>query len=100
MEVGELIHQTIDFEQSKERKCTAVRQGVNVKLDELKHRYDGLNDFLHRVGQELIKMIPAWASRYIHTCTFFPQLGFLTAVVLNPETGKGRFDGEGLVNDV
>ncbi|KAH8889520.1 hypothetical protein GQ53DRAFT_825406 [Thozetella sp. PMI_491] len=100
MAVGEFIHQTIDFEQSQERKCTAVRQGVDARLDELKHYYDGLNDFLHRVGQELIRIIPAWATRYIHTCTFFPQLGFLTAVALNPETGKGKFDGEGLVDDV
>ena len=95
-----MIHQTIDFEQSKERKCTAVRPGVSERLDELKYLYNGLNNFLHRVGQELVKSIPEWATQYIHTCTFFPQLGFLTAVVANPDTGKGHFDGEGLVDDI
>ena len=100
VQVGEMIHRTVDFEQSEERNCTAVRSGVSDALDSLKHRYDGLNHFLQRVGQELIQTIPEWATRYIQTCTFFPQLGFLTAVSFNPETGKGRYDGEGLANDV
>ncbi len=95
-----MIHQTIDFEQSEERSCTAVRQGVNEALDSLKHRYDGLDHFLHRVGQELVKIVPEWAVRHIQTCTFFPQLGFLTAVSFSPETGKGRYHGEGLVDDI
>jgi DNA mismatch repair protein MSH5 len=98
--VGELIHQTVDFDQSKESNRTTVLQGLSAQLDELKRRYDGLEHFLSRVTSELIRKIPEWATEYIKFCAFFPQVGFLTAVCLNADTGKGLYDGEGLVGDV
>ncbi|KAI2616425.1 muts domain V-domain-containing protein [Hypomontagnella submonticulosa] len=98
-QVGELISQTIDFEQSLERGRTAVRQGVDANLDELKRSYDGMEHFLTNVIANLRGELPEWARNYVQNCIFFPQLGFLTVVSLNPETGKGNYDGEGL-NDV
>ncbi|KAI2466390.1 muts domain V-domain-containing protein [Annulohypoxylon bovei var. microspora] len=98
-QVGELISQTIDFEQSMERGRTAVRHGVDGNLDELKRSYDGMEHFLTNVIAKLRGELPEWARRYVQNCIFFPQLGFLTVVSLNPETGKGNYDGEGL-NDV
>ncbi|KAI1214055.1 muts domain V-domain-containing protein [Annulohypoxylon truncatum] len=98
-QVGELISQTIDFEQSVERGRTAVRHGVDDDLDGLKRSYDGMEDFLTNVIAKLRGELPEWARRYVQNCIFFPQLGFLTVVSLNPETGKGNYDGEGL-NDM
>ncbi|KAI1407499.1 muts domain V-domain-containing protein [Hypoxylon sp. FL1857] len=98
-QVGELISQTIDFEQSMERGRTAVRHGVDANLDELKRSYDGMEHFLTNVIAKLRGELPEWARKYVQNCIFFPQLGFLTVVSLNPETGKGNYDGEGL-NDV
>ncbi|KAI0140145.1 muts domain V-domain-containing protein [Hypoxylon sp. NC0597] len=98
-QVGELISQTIDFEQSIERGRTAVRHGVDANLDELKRSYDGMEHFLTNVIAKLRGELPEWARKYVQNCIFFPQLGFLTVVSLNPETGKGNYDGEGL-NDV
>ncbi|KAI1459397.1 muts domain V-domain-containing protein [Annulohypoxylon moriforme] len=98
-QVGEFISQTIDFEQSMERGRTAVRHGVDANLDELKRSYDGMEDFLTNVIAKLRDELPEWARRYVQNCIFFPQLGFLTVVSLNPETGKGNYDGEGL-NDI
>ncbi|KAI1373621.1 muts domain V-domain-containing protein [Hypoxylon crocopeplum] len=98
-QVGELIGQTIDFEQSMERGRTAVRHGVDANLDELKRSYDGMEHFLTTVIAKLRDELPEWARKYVQNCIFFPQLGFLTVVSLNPETGKGNYDGEGL-NDV
>ncbi|KAI0478736.1 muts domain V-domain-containing protein [Xylariaceae sp. FL0804] len=95
-QVGELITQTVDFEQSMERGRTAVKQGVDAELDELKRRYDGMDHFLTGVIAKLQNGLPEWARKYVKNCIFFPQLGFLTAVTLNPETGKGNYDGEGL----
>ncbi|KAI2621077.1 muts domain V-domain-containing protein [Hypoxylon sp. NC1633] len=98
-QVGELISQTIDFEQSMERGRTAVRHGVDAGLDELKRSYDGMEIFLTSVIAKLRSELPEWARNYVQNCIFFPQLGFLTVVSLNPETGKCNYDGEGL-NDV
>lgn len=95
-QTGELISQTIDFEQSMERGRTAVRQGVDANLDELKRSYDGMEHFLTNVIAKLRGELPEWARQYIQNCIFFPQLGFLTVVSANPETGKGNYDGEGL----
>ncbi|KAI0845599.1 muts domain V-domain-containing protein [Daldinia vernicosa] len=98
-QVGELISQTVDFDQSMERGKTAVRQGVDADLDELKRSYDGMEHFLTTVIAKLRSELPEWARKYIQNCIFFPQLGFLTVVSLNPETGKGNYNGEG-VDDV
>ncbi|CAJ2513306.1 Uu.00g014250.m01.CDS01 [Anthostomella pinea] len=98
-QVGELITQTVDFEQSIERARTAVKYGVDAELDGLKQSYDGMEDFLTRVVTRLRDEVPEWARKYVKNCIFLPQLGFLTVVSLNTETGKGNYDGEGL-NDV
>jgi DNA mismatch repair protein MSH5 len=95
-QVGELISHTIDFEQSAERGRTAVKQGIDANLDEMKRRYDGMEDFLTDVNEKLRRDLPEWARRYIQNCVFLPQLGFLTLVSLNPETGRGDYEGEGL----
>ncbi|RYP16461.1 hypothetical protein DL765_005138 [Monosporascus sp. GIB2] len=87
-QVGELITQTIDFEQSAERGRTAVKHGVDANLDELKRSYDGMEPFLTGVVKKLREQVPEWATGYVENCTFIPQLGFLTVVSLNPGTGK------------
>ncbi|KAJ2987793.1 hypothetical protein NUW58_g4315 [Xylaria curta] len=73
--VGELITETIDFEQSVDRGRTAVRQGVDADLDERKRIYDGMEHLLDKVIANLRSDIPEWARKY---------------------TGKGDYDGEGL----
>ncbi|ORY66344.1 muts domain V-domain-containing protein [Pseudomassariella vexata] len=97
--IGEMISQTIDFEQSAERGRTAVKQGVDANLDEMKQNYDGMEQLLTEVNEKLQRDLPEWAQRYVQNCVFLPQLGFLTVVSLNPETGKGNYEGEGL-NDI
>ncbi|KAI2635026.1 putative MSH5 protein [Xylaria nigripes] len=95
-QVGELITKTIDFEQSVDRGRTAVKQGVDSELDERKRNYDGMEHFLAGVISKLRSSVPEWARKYVRNCIFFPQLGFLTVVSINPQTGKGDYDGEGL----
>lgn len=73
--------------------------GVNEELDELKRTFHGLSSFLTSVAHELVQTLPEWAIRYIQCCTFMPQLGFLVVVTLDPNTGKGYFDGEGIEAD-
>jgi DNA mismatch repair protein MSH5 len=97
--IGELITQTVDFEQSRERQRTAVRQGVDVELDELKRRYHGMEDFLTEVNVKLRADIPEWAQHYVQGCVFYPQLGFLTVVSHNTESGNANYQGEGLTDN-
>ncbi|KAI1180496.1 muts domain V-domain-containing protein [Nemania sp. FL0916] len=95
-QVGEMITETIDFEQSVERGRTAVKQGIDADLDERKRSYDGMEHFLANVIAKLRNGIPEWARKYVQNCIFFPQLGFLTVVSIDPQTGKGQYNGEGL----
>lgn len=74
--------------------------GVSAELDELKRNYDGLESFLNEVAAHLITEIPEWAQQYVKNCIFYPQIGFLTVVSLDPETGRGNYEGEGLVDDL
>ncbi|KAI0165541.1 muts domain V-domain-containing protein [Xylariaceae sp. FL1272] len=95
-QVGQLISETIDFPQSEERGRTAVKQGVDAELDERKRIYDGMDHLLGTVTTSMRKDVPEWARKYVRNCIFFPQLGFLTVVSLNTETGKGKYSGEGM----
>ena len=45
-EVGFLINNVIDFEQSAQEERLVVKEGVDDELDELKRKYCGLDDFL------------------------------------------------------
>ncbi|PHH77469.1 hypothetical protein CDD82_3491 [Ophiocordyceps australis] len=93
--VGEMINRTIDFEQSENRRRSSVRSGVDAHLDALKRRYDGMSSFLTEVVNQVSEKVPDWASQYIRSCIFLPQLGFLMAVELDVKTGNGKYDGEG-----
>ncbi|OBT67805.1 hypothetical protein VE03_02464 [Pseudogymnoascus sp. 23342-1-I1] len=94
--VGELITQTVDFAESDLQHRTIVVQGVDPDLDDLKRAYDGLEDFLSQIAAKLIVELPEWAAQYVQNCIFYPQLGFLTVVTLDPETGRGNYEGQGL----
>ncbi|KAK7952460.1 mismatch repair protein 5 [Apiospora aurea] len=96
VDVGEAISRTIDFEQSSERERTAVKRGVDANLDELKRQYDGMEHLLTEVSEKMRGDIPEWAQHYVHNCVFLPQLGFLTVVSLNEQSGKPNYEGEGL----
>lgn len=74
-------------------------QGVDPDLDELKRNYDGLEYFLNEVAAQLVMKVPEWARPYVQNCIFYPQIGFLTVVSLDPETGHGNYEGEGFEND-
>ncbi len=98
--IGKLVTGTVDFERSAEQHRTAVLQGLDEKLDDMKRTYDGMDDLLTKVASRLASELPEWAAQYVENCIFFPQLGFLTVVALDPATGAGKYEGEGLEDDV
>jgi DNA mismatch repair protein MSH5 len=89
----------VDFERSAEERRTAVLQGVDEELDNFKRTYDGMDSLLTEAHSVLLGELPEWSLQYVTTCLFYPQLGFLTAVQLDPETGCGKYEGEGIEND-
>ncbi|KAB8291251.1 hypothetical protein EYC80_009938 [Monilinia laxa] len=97
--IGQFITQTIDFERSAEQHRITVRQGVDPELDAMKRTYDGMESFLTEVQRKMTDDLPEWARQYIENCIYFPQLGFLTVVQLDPNTGEGKYKGEGTEED-
>jgi len=95
-EVGRLIARTIDFAQSEVCMRTTIAAGIDRELDELKRNYQGIDAFLLEIADELVRSVPQWARQHVQKCLFLPQLGFLAAVALDPGTGKGAYEGEGL----
>ncbi|RKL29383.1 hypothetical protein BFJ72_g12011 [Fusarium proliferatum] len=83
------------FKKSKERHRSSVRAGIDTQLDELKRRYDGMDSFLTEVVNQLNRELPQWARKYVRSCIFLPQIGFLTVVESNRLTGNGQYEGEG-----
>ncbi|TVY28135.1 MutS-like protein [Lachnellula hyalina] len=99
-DIGQMITEVVDFERSAEQHRAAVLQGVDAELDNLKKTYDGLDSLLTEAARHLSNDVPEWAAQYVENCIFFPQLGFLTVVFLDAETGRGKYEGEGMENDV
>lgn len=94
--VGELIGSTIDFEEAKTGSRIAVKWGLNDELDNLKREYIALPELLSQVSSAIAREVPEWAAKYIDGCTFWPQLGFLTTVPMDPISGESLYDGHGL----
>ncbi|KAI9171900.1 MutS protein [Paramyrothecium foliicola] len=65
--VGDMVNKTIDFEQSRSRQRSSVRAGVDLELNELKRRYDGMGSFLTLVVDQVNSKLPTWASQYIRS---------------------------------
>lgn len=99
-EIGTMVTEVVDFQLSAEQHRTVVLRGFDAELDNIKRTYDGMDTLLTRVATQISNEIPEWAAQYISNCIFFPQLGFLTVVPLDEDTGKGKYEGEGLENDI
>ena len=55
-----------------------------------------MDDLLTTAAMRLTNEVAEWGREYIENCIFFPQLGFLTVVSLDPVTLKGKYEGEGM----
>ncbi|GFO04709.1 muts protein homolog 5-like, partial [Plakobranchus ocellatus] len=83
-----LIHRTIDFEESKRLKKFVVKPNVDEKLDEKKRLFHGVPDILNRVAREELESL----SEEIDHCkaSYLPQLGYL--LVIDMPEGKTEYD--------
>lgn len=90
--VGKKIQEIIDFEQSEVQHRTVVRMGVDEELDNMKQTYDGIEFLLSHVANDIAHRVPAILGASINVI-FFPQIGFLVTVPVDPETGQGTWEG-------
>ena len=71
---------------------TIIKSGVDDELDAMKRTYDGLDDLLNKTSQDIVATIPVVYSLDLNVI-FFPQIGFLISIHLNPDTGRGDYEG-------
>ncbi|KAL2043280.1 hypothetical protein N7G274_003586 [Stereocaulon virgatum] len=90
--VGRMISDTIDFAESAETHRTVVNLGIDDELDAMKRTYNGMDDLLSRTSRDIAATIPAVYSLDLNVI-FFPQIGFLISIALNPNTGRGDYEG-------
>lgn len=71
---------------------TVVNVGVDDELDAMKRIYDGIEDLLNETSQNIAATVPVEFSLDLNVI-FFPQIGFLISIPLDPETGTGNYQG-------
>ncbi|MCJ1281630.1 MutS protein msh5 [Xylographa opegraphella] len=91
--LGKLVTQIIDFQQSAEMHRTVVNVGVDDELDEMKRQYDGIEDLLNKTSQAVAASIPTQYSLNLNVI-FFPQIGFLISMPFDPVSGRAEYEGE------
>ncbi|KAK8216575.1 muts domain V-domain-containing protein [Phyllosticta capitalensis] len=91
-QVGKKISEVIDFDQSAEQHRTVVLAGVDERLDNMKSTYDGIEHLLSQVARQIADEVPEVLGANINVI-FFPQIGFLTTVPIDPETQSSLYEG-------
>ncbi|KAG9315778.1 DNA mismatch repair protein mutS [Chiua virens] len=95
-EVGHMVNETIDWEESAEVARMCVRPHVDEELDQRKHVYRGIDSILSNVAEQLSQTFPVDYAETLNV-VYFPQLGFLITVPMREEweteTGIKVLDG-------
>ncbi|CAH1762843.1 6722_t:CDS:10 [Entrophospora sp. SA101] len=92
---GSLINDTIDFDGSVKENRIMIKPYIDEDLDEMKRVYDGLDDFLSEVANEISTTIPNEITTSLNVI-YYPQLGYLIAIPLKLEWKDEKdfeFDG-------
>ncbi|KAL8781285.1 MAG: hypothetical protein Q9194_000480 [Teloschistes cf. exilis] len=72
--------------------------GVDDELDTMKQTYDGIEDLLNKTSQSIAETVPVRYSLDLNVI-FFPQIGFLISIPIDPETGRGNYEGAAIDGD-
>ncbi|KAJ5576749.1 DNA mismatch repair protein MutS core [Penicillium sp. DV-2018c] len=90
-QVGRMVQEIVDIDNSEEQGRTVVKQGIDRELDRIKDRYDGLNSLLKHAALDIAATIPGALDVDVNVI-YFPQLGFNIAIPLN-EDGTAAYTG-------
>lgn len=84
----------VDFDESLQQHRTVVKHGVSEELDEQKRLYEGISDLLSEVARDIAGNVPAGLVDNLNVI-YFPQIGFLIAMPMDPEIGRALWEGDG-----
>ncbi|KAL9011247.1 MAG: hypothetical protein Q9173_003891 [Seirophora scorigena] len=82
----------VDFPSSAEMHRTVVKPGIDEDLDHMKQTYDGLEDLLKKTSENIAETVPYQYGLDLNVI-FFPQIGFLISMMIDPETGRSNYEG-------
>jgi DNA mismatch repair protein MSH5 len=91
-QLGRKINQTIDFDKSAEESRTVILPGIDEELDAMKRTLNGLDSLLNEVARKLSERMPSDLRATLNVI-YFPQIGFLVTVPVDPATGAAVYDG-------
>ncbi|KZT37836.1 hypothetical protein SISSUDRAFT_1114147 [Sistotremastrum suecicum HHB10207 ss-3] len=83
-DLGTIVNETVDWEESETSGRVCVRHNIDKELDQWKHTYHGLEGVLSEVSKVVSQQIPQDYSSCLNV-VYFPQLGFLICVPLKDE---------------
>ncbi|KIJ54568.1 hypothetical protein M422DRAFT_73531 [Sphaerobolus stellatus SS14] len=83
-EIGNMINEIIDWEESFDAGRVCVRPHVDEELDEWKRTLHGLDSLLSRVAGQIADELTSDYTESLNV-VYFPQLGFLTCIPLKEE---------------
>jgi DNA mismatch repair protein MSH5 len=79
-------------EKSAEESRTVILPGIDEELDQLKRTLDGLDDLLNQVATKLSEKMPSNLRASLNVI-YFPQIGFLVTVPIDPGTDAAVYSG-------
>jgi DNA mismatch repair protein MSH5 len=65
---------------------------VDDELDSMKRIYDGIEDLLNETSRNIAATVPVQFSLDLNVI-FFPQIGFLISIPIEPQTGGRNYQG-------
>ncbi|MCJ1249396.1 MutS protein msh5 [Trapelia coarctata] len=90
--LGRIVTQIVDFKSSAEVHRTVVLPGVDDELDEVKRTYEGIESLLNQTSKDIANSIPNQFSLDLNVI-FFPQIGFLICMPIDPISGRAEYEG-------
>ncbi|KAF1995853.1 hypothetical protein P154DRAFT_609734 [Amniculicola lignicola CBS 123094] len=91
-QVGRRISEIVDIEKSAEESRTIILPGIDDELDQMKSTFTGLDSLLSQVARKLSDKLPADFIDSLNVI-YFPQIGFLVTVPLDPVTNNPVYNG-------
>ncbi|KAH7388768.1 muts domain V-domain-containing protein [Pyrenochaeta sp. MPI-SDFR-AT-0127] len=91
-QIGRKISETVNFDESAEESRTVILPNIDEELDHMKRTLDGLESFLNSVAGKLSERMPSGLRETLNVI-YFPQIGFLATVPIDPVTEAVVYDG-------
>ena len=82
----------MDFPASDIEHRTVVKPGVDEELDDYKRTLAGMDDLLSRAATNIGASIPVPHANDLEV-NYYPQLGFLISMPIDPKTKRAQFEG-------